>query len=312
LRITILNWDRINGRKDVFNPTWFKFKHSFFEDHEFFDFTAEERLFWVYLLCLASQKSSNTVYLVYEHAERLAGFSRQCIDTTLSKLKRIRCIGTKDDGAMEIIGEGKKRERARRAVYKAVRLGKMVKPNKCAECSLPDGKTQAHHVNYDEPLSVIWLCTKCHGKKHKGIKRLTEWAAARRTRTVARRTDGGRAAAARVREELEKNREENTLAQSSDCATPFDFESLYKKYPRKLGKHRGLVLCKAQIKTDLDYQALSLAIDQYAAHCQKQATEPKYIKHFSTFMGSWRDWLEPDAGHSEDFSGNEIDWSKFT
>lgn len=75
-----------------------------------------------------------------------------------------------------------------------------------------------------------------------------------------------------------------------------DFDSLYQKYPKREGKQKGLATCKAQIRTPEDFEALSLAIDRYTAHCRREATDSKYIKHFSTFMNCWRDWLEPDAG----------------
>lgn len=76
----------------------------------------------------------------------------------------------------------------------------------------------------------------------------------------------------------------------------FDFESLYRKYPRKEGKTGGLAKCKAQIKTSEDFYNLSLAIEHYAAHVIEKQTEAKFIKHFSTFMTSWRDWLDPETG----------------
>lgn len=76
----------------------------------------------------------------------------------------------------------------------------------------------------------------------------------------------------------------------------FDFDSVYKTYPRKEGKAKGLALARTQIKTEADYQALARAIERYSKHVQDSGTEPKYIKHFSTFMGSWRDWLDPETG----------------
>lgn len=75
-----------------------------------------------------------------------------------------------------------------------------------------------------------------------------------------------------------------------------DFQAIYDKYPRKEGKAKGFAVCKVQIRSQEELAALSLAVDRYVAKITREATEPKYIKHFSTFMNSWRDWLEPDTG----------------
>lgn len=78
----------------------------------------------------------------------------------------------------------------------------------------------------------------------------------------------------------------------------FDFESLYQKYPRKIGKSKGLQICEKQIRTGGDFELLSTAIDRYVDCLATQGTEEKFIKHFSSFMTSWRDWLDPEAGTS--------------
>lgn len=96
-----------------------------------------------------------------------------------------------------------------------------------------------------------------------------------------------------------KRNETNTIM--ADCPSGqsrrvYDFDSLYNKYPKKEGKSRGMFLCKTQIKTQKDFDDLSTAIDRYNNHLKEKRTEPKYIKQFSTFMNSWKDWLEPDAG----------------
>lgn len=78
--------------------------------------------------------------------------------------------------------------------------------------------------------------------------------------------------------------------------TKLDFEVLYKKYPLKKGKSKGLKICQAQIRTQEDHEKLSRAIDRYSELIATEGTEPKYIKHFSTFMGGWRDYLDDDVG----------------
>lgn len=94
---------------------------------------------------------------------------------------------------------------------------------------------------------------------------------------------------------------QNTLADSvpESPVLFFDFDALYKNYPRKEGKSSGLKQCIKQIKTQEDYDALAKAIDRYTAHCLKT---DQIRKHFSSFMGSektgypWREWLDTETG----------------
>lgn len=93
-----------------------------------------------------------------------------------------------------------------------------------------------------------------------------------------------------------------------------DFESLYLRYPRKLGKKRGIATCKTQIKTQVDFERLKTAIEKYSAHCHKNKTQNDYIQYFSTFMNSWEDWLEDDAGQvvtNGKSNGIEINQSEY-
>lgn len=77
----------------------------------------------------------------------------------------------------------------------------------------------------------------------------------------------------------------------------FDFESLYQKYPLKRGKAKGLAKAKTIIRTQEQFDALSKAIDRYAADIIARGVEAKFIQHFSTFMnGTWHEWLDADVG----------------
>ena len=78
----------------------------------------------------------------------------------------------------------------------------------------------------------------------------------------------------------------------------FDFEIAYKEYPRKEGRAKGLLKCKAQVKTQEDFDLLLKAIRNYSNHLKRENTEKRFIKHFSTFLeaGQWRDWLEAETG----------------
>lgn len=73
----------------------------------------------------------------------------------------------------------------------------------------------------------------------------------------------------------------------------FDFESLYKLYPRKDGKADGMKLCRARIKTVADFEALGRAVRNYAEKCRIENKEKTYTKQFDTFMrGAWRDYID--------------------
>ena len=70
--------------------------------------------------------------------------------------------------------KNRKKYRVRALVAAAVRLSILKRPKRCSECrTVPkpriDGRSMIHahhHKGYDKPLDVIWLCAKCHGRKH--------------------------------------------------------------------------------------------------------------------------------------------------
>ncbi len=90
----------------------------------------------------------------------------------------------------------------------------------------------------------------------------------------------------------------SSLAQKNNTSLPerpaFDFESLYKQYPRLVGKKKGLEKCRRQIRTVADFGRLSVAIHRYRAQVERDGTEKRFIKHFDTFMGCWEDYLDTD------------------
>lgn len=69
-------------------------------------------------------------------------------------------------------------------------------------------------------------------------------------------------------------------------------EPIYSKYPRKLGKQLGLDRLFQKHFRPEDLESFSKAVENYAHYCQQQKTEEKFILHFSTFVGRWRDWIE--------------------
>lgn len=55
---------------------------------------------------------------------------------------------------------------ARQKLNDAVKLGHVMKRNRCQICD-KKGRMEGHHSNYERPLDVIWVCKDCHIKIHK-------------------------------------------------------------------------------------------------------------------------------------------------
>ena len=83
---------------------------------------------------------------------------------------------------------------ARRLVYiafqNAVRTGMLKRPETCSDCG-GQGKVDGHHEDYSKPLNVVWLCTKCHGRRHSGGRVWTMPGSRRSSIAAARREKAG-------------------------------------------------------------------------------------------------------------------------
>ena len=55
------------------------------------------------------------------------------------------------------------RRSAMSRVNYAIKTGKITKPDICSRCGKHGKRIDGHHENYQKPLKVVWLCTKCHG-----------------------------------------------------------------------------------------------------------------------------------------------------
>lgn len=60
--------------------------------------------------------------------------------------------------------KNKEKRRAHVILSRAIISGKIMRPKNCSECKKickPDG----HHLDYDRPLDVMWICRACHSRK---------------------------------------------------------------------------------------------------------------------------------------------------
>lgn len=78
----------------------------------------------------------------------------------------------------------------------------------------------------------------------------------------------------------------------------------YGLYPRKLGKSDGIKKLQKDLKTEADCKLFFMALNRFIEHHKKVETEPCYIPYFSTFVSTWRDWLDPLTGASTDLRGD--------
>lgn len=63
---------------------------------------------------------------------------------------------------------------AHQIVASAIRAGRLVRPENCDSC-FRKRRPDAHHWDYSKPLSVEWLCRKCHvaADRHRPSDELT-------------------------------------------------------------------------------------------------------------------------------------------
>lgn len=110
--VRVVNFEKYKGRGDVKNNSWFRCSNRILEDHEFFDFTHEEMLVWIYLLAISSQKNACSVCISYKHANVIARLSFDAMDSAISKLSKIKMIEVETLRGRNVRGTSASRSRA--------------------------------------------------------------------------------------------------------------------------------------------------------------------------------------------------------
>lgn len=83
-----------------------------------------------------------------------------------------------------------------------------------------------------------------------------------------------------------------------------NLEEIYSKYPRKIGKARGLKKLNSEIKNKEIEDQVFQALDKFIQHHQNAGTGQSFIPYFSTWANNWRDYLDPDFGQSNLLTNN--------
>jgi hypothetical protein len=62
----------------------------------------------------------------------------------------------------------KEKVAANAAIFRALKDGAITRPEVCELCE--EKCSHGHHPDYSRPLTVVWLCRKCHKKIHRSEK----------------------------------------------------------------------------------------------------------------------------------------------
>lgn len=84
-----------------------------------------------------------------------------------------------------------------------------------------------------------------------------------------------------------------------------------------MGKKAGMRRLKNICKSKKMLRRIATALDTYIDQINKDKTDKKYIKHFSTFINNWEDYFDEDDVESEygdilssPLECEEIEWMK--
>lgn len=104
------------------------------------------------------------------HRERLLAWTRanRLAKMQNAEFRQKRALATRTHGA-----KYPERVRARKALGKAIKAGKITRPTICSICETPC-RPHGHHDDYSKPLDVRWVCQRCHVEIHRpGIQAST-------------------------------------------------------------------------------------------------------------------------------------------
>ncbi len=91
--------------------------------------------------------------------------NKACRDYNKSEKGRIALNKAK----INYLESHRQRQRARWSVKRAIKSGKLFRPNACQKCGC-ECHPDAHHCDYSKPIEVMWLCKSCHVEWHKHFK----------------------------------------------------------------------------------------------------------------------------------------------
>lgn len=96
--IKFCNWEQYNKRaKEYKNPVWFSFQNDFATNRNFYDFTDQQRLIFIYLLCEASQQNkAGSLTIEVEHFCYHTRQKPKDVHATIQKLMQKQILEARD------------------------------------------------------------------------------------------------------------------------------------------------------------------------------------------------------------------------
>lgn len=86
-----------------------------------------------------------------------------------------------------------------------------------------------------------------------------------------------------------------------------NFETLWAVYPRKTEKAAAYKAYRARLNDGFSENELLTAVKNYAAQCEKEHREKKYIKHCKTFLGASTPFIDYMKGDDEGAAGTDAE-----
>ena len=71
-----------------------------------------------------------------------------------------------------------------------------------------------------------------------------------------------------------------------------EFDRIWYRYPRKLGRKEAFRHFKASVKSESDLAAINTALDRFIAQMEAERRPPDKIPYGSTWFNNWQDWVE--------------------
>lgn len=90
---------------------------------------------------------------------------------------------------------------------------------------------------------------------------------------------------------------------SGDERERFDFAAVYAHYPRKVGKSRGLSLCRSKVKSQAKYETILAAAEEMGRLWARASKDRMgFCPQFDTWVSKDR-WLDPEQVGPDECSG---------